>query len=184
MGKQCWRGSRSSSAGWFMALWNWTGSVLLLGLSERYLSQKSRLFYEAGQAQGVAVIYGARLRLQRIRLEREHTARCQALGVAPSAFVEGVENIVPHLNRWLALGSSENPSGDCSGQVRTFQQTSLSGRASVCLEPVKVSNTFVTRWWLNPLIELNFSLEYNSQNLLLNVSAWSCTHFRGFEWNK
>lgn len=119
-----------------------------------------------------------------IRLEREHTARCQALGVAPSAFVEGVENIVPHLNRWLALGSSENPSGDCSGQVRTFQQTSLSGRASVCLEPVKVSNKFVTRWWLNPLIEFNFSLEYNSQNLLLNVSAWSCTHFRGFEWNK
>lgn len=81
------------------AVRNWTGSVLLLGLSERYLSQKSRLFYEAGQAQGVAVIYGARLRLQRIRLEWEHTVRCQALGVAPSAFVEGVESIVPHLNR-------------------------------------------------------------------------------------
>lgn len=64
------------------AVRNWTGSVLLLGLSERYLSQKSRLFYEAGQAQGVAVIYGARLRLQRIRLEREHTVHCQALAVA------------------------------------------------------------------------------------------------------
>lgn len=166
------------------AVRNWTGSVLLLGLSERYLSQKSCVFYEAGQAQGVAVIYGARLRLQRIRLEREHTVHCQASAVARWTFVEGVENIVPHLNRWLALGSGEIPVVFCSGQVRTFQQTSLSGRASVCLEPVKVSDTFVTRWWLNPLIELNFSLEYNSQNLLLNVSPWSCTRFRGFEWNK
>lgn len=52
------------------------------GFSERYVSQKSRLFYEAGQAQGVALIYGARLRLQRIRLEREDTVRCQALGAA------------------------------------------------------------------------------------------------------
>lgn len=79
---------------------NWTGSVLLLGLCVALrLSQKSRLFYETGQAQGVALIYGARLRLQRIRLEREDPVRCQALGAARGAFVEGVENIVPLLNR-------------------------------------------------------------------------------------